>query len=1712
MRSDDEILDALGQQLEPTALSTLVARLLRVPQAWDSLRDSHNLERLIASGQPDKATPADLAMQCLGWSQVPDDLSLEAGLQAQAENAWPETGKAGTVPPDLHTAALLAVGLLRLGRSGGPRAVVDWVLQNPPAWLAPLACALPLIPDQAGLLRALVESQVPDGLLMAGRALLSMADPDRASETLLFAVPDFDIGLLEALADRGEIALARALSQGLNNHQAKGSDLGANSLADMMRRALSLRLQGRAPDAIRALENAWDAAADAAAEVADQMAEAAGQSGDAVTALEARRQAVHARPTPLRRAWLAKSLADAGQEQAALAALADPLASLEEQIAAGYALSRLGESAQAAAVLDDARDKVASKPHGCSVTWLTQLAQALHASGQIAGALDVYVECLAVNPTDTGTRVAYASLLTEAGDPQSSAHQSAIVLGLEPTRSGARRQLAAALQSAGEYNKARRTWEELASEDPSALIQAAACALEAGDHQAASNACHALLEGAPDSVELQILRARALAAQGLTDEATAALAETLDQAPESSAAWIALAEVLEKAGDSQAAESTLRRAAQALPDRAAVQAAWSQALRRLGRPSEAVPPMERAAALEPDKAHWALTLGELHQSLGNFEKALTQFKLAVERRPRDLNARIRFASALEQAGKLDEAARLVADVPLTIPPAAAGACGQILVRRALDQSDAEAAERGLRFLEQALELSPADRLAAFWRGRALELIGRPADALQAYRACTEAATEAENDFRLPALVGLARSALALGDVSLARATLETAREGHPQSAELLTALAQTLLADRQPESAVQAAEQASLLDPSSQPALRALRQAALETGREDLALRALQRLVSLRPGDSQAWLDLAGSALRSADSLLARTALARAFQSGRRIPGILRQAASVYLRMDSPKRAQRTLRRAVALDAQDAALVRLLAQTSELAGDGETAVQAWLTAAALEPGHAEAFVRAARALEALSRWNAACDVWQKAVELQPDNPALMAGLGNAYKGAGLVRQTLDTYAQAVALDPANADLLQAAGLACLDLQAYAEAADLLEKAAFLAPGQPAIALSLAESQLHLGRTADCAAALDQASASAALPARGLAMRALCLAEEGQVPGAIESFERACQVQTAAADEARWVAKAGLRLGRWQEAEHALRSALQAEAASTHLQLALVQTRLQSLTVGWILNQLEAHHHARQAGLLDAELLDSIAAEIPQGGEAQAAGMLEPLLHALRGDASDSDWDSLNGRVLSQLDDGLALPLAVAHLRASRPHQALDLLQALAAHRRPSPLAALLQGLTLSLLAKPEPGRASLETARLDPVLRPAADALAARLALLEQNADQALASLNAAVAAWPDESVWHNQLASLYLQSDDFAAAIPHLQQVLEADGENAEATLALARALRQNGQLPEARQVFSQAVALFPVQTPVWREAGEVALSTGDFEQAEAWFERACTLSPSDGDCLIGAARAALARGKSRQAVERAQAAARLAPADANVLCGLGEILEAQGKFAEALQAYDSAIANAQDAIPALLCRGRLLVRLGRAQEAAEGLSAALTESSSNDRAWAALAEICEATGDLPTALRSAANAVRIAPRNPGHHHTLGRLARRSGQLDRALDELHKAEQLGGGAAALLLEIGRVHEDRRERSLALDAYERAIAVEPQSAEAHFLAGVALKHMKSYARACRMLKKAVDLNPKDPEAHHQLAAVRALDLVHGGLQQATVHP
>ena len=115
----------------------------------------------------------------------------------------------------------------------------------------------------------------------------------------------------------------------------------------------------------------------------------------------------------------------------------------------------------------------------------------------------------------------------------------------------------------------------------------------------------------------------------------------------------------------------------------------------------------------------------------------------------------------------------------------------------------------------------------------------------------------------------------------------------------------------------------------------------------------------------------------------------------------------------------------------------------------------------------------------------------------------------------------------------------------------------------------------------------------------------------------------------------------------------------------------------------------------------------------------------------------------------------------------------------------------------------------------------------------------------------------------------------------------------------------------------------------------------------------------------------------------------------------------------------------------------------------------------------------------------------------------TTGKLLRNNGQLDQAVHHLYKAKKMIEPNYEAILELGRVHFDRRQYDQSLEKIQEAIDIEPDEAEGYYQAGRVLKELKQYGQAEKMLRKASKLAPNDLKIHRQLGVLVTLNLVHG---------
>jgi len=154
------------------------------------------------------------------------------------------------------------------------------------------------------------------------------------------------------------------------------------------------------------------------------------------------------------------------------------------------------------------------------------------------------------------------------------------------------------------------------------------------------------------------------------------------------------------------------------------------------------------------------------------------------------------------------------------------------------------------------------------------------------------------------------------------------------------------------------------------------------------------------------------------------------------------------------------------------------------------------------------------------------------------------------------------------------------------------------------------------------------------------------------------------------------------------------------------------------------------------------------------------------------------------------------------------------------------------------------------------------------------------------------------------------------------------------------------------------------------------------------------------------------------------------------------------------------------------------------------------------NIEVLAYLAQVQHRCKDYSSAESTAYIALHLFPEHPELNALLGRLKRKTGQLDQAVHYLSEAARYDPENQKIYMELAEIYKERREDAHALMAYECAARVNPMNYQPYFAMAQILKDSKDFMGAEGMLRKAAQCAPDDLNIRRQLGAVIALNLVH----------
>lgn len=1681
MHTDADIINWLHDRYPDQSAEQVIFSLIRVPEAWDYLRDHLSENGIQDALAAEDLRPSNLAVQVLRAGEK----SLRGSDLSDAEPAPDANGRFLSLAQD-------AIDFAARVNDAESREVSLTTVRQSAKLHSLLALAFPRIEHPEELIHEAYQSGDQPFIQAWMNALLTNMSPEQAAEWAVMHVPEY----------AGDISMAMRLQKGAALAVSGASRMEATSQKDALSATQQLLAFGLHDEARTLLQSTWQQLSEQIASVADRLADVSSLENDLLTAVEARRQAMDIHPSSGRRAeWILSLLNNQQLEQAISQAQGTP-ETPEEQIAYGL-VALAGGDVDGALMYLGAASRHVTNVDDFSPRWLRILAEALRTAGAIQDALTVYRLLASRFPTDGKVRGDFATLLSDAGGYAEASHEAVMASAIAPDALAPKITHARSLQALGQYSSATAVWKPIAQQDYRYAKDLAECALRNGDDRLAETASSQLLTGTIEQKSCgHVLLGRIALQREQREEARIHFSKALELEPTNADAWLALADAKAMVGDREAAAKTLAAAVQEHPDQPALHMALAGHLRSQGRLTEALTELERTAALTGIQSNVLLEKGRILLELGRADEALHSLRQAWEKKPLSWQVRHALALAYEQNDELASAVKLIDQLPDHASAEALMDAGRIQAK-AVQAQPAQGPLAALSQLEQAAAKGADPARILYWKGYAAEQAGLFNQALQRYADGLDASSD-DRKAHLDALLGYGRAARQMERPSLALERLNAARDEYPTSTDLLKMLSSLYLAVGENEQALTAATQAVELSPNDKDLLRLLSTCAQANGKYELARESLLRLTSLYGDDPTAWLDLARLAFDGGQIEQARSALATAIICDRRNIDVLLAAADLAAAQQFSTTAQRILRSASAQAELDDEQLRRLGFAAENLADYDGAHRAWRQIVDRSPGDVLALDHCAQALWALHRRSAAIGLWQRALTLAPENAQLHRMIGRALLANGEADTALVHYADALRFDPGNGELSLEAGLASLKHQDIDDALERLKTAVLLLPENVDASLGLAECLLSLNRYEEAHTTLLDITLQGAAPSRAFSMLAVTAAATQDFASAEAALDQAFAQPIKDDADAIWASQAAFHLTQWDRAIDILdrrirrtqSSEMLAELGAAHLRLAVLR---------WLYASI-AHSSTHAPALPEAkDYLNGIMEQIFRRMREidSPAVLIDTLSRWTALLLGDTAHDRTGASIHYEFGYDLALARSIQHIRSGRPLDAITVLDNLGATDTSSGITQLIKGYAHAVSGDVEKAMFCYAQLADKPLQAPLASYLEA-LAYKTHGDDQAsIAALNNALALWPDEDAWHYELAALYLETGRIDSALPHLQEAAELNPDNADYLHALARSLFQVGDLSSSAKRFNQVIALKPEAPQVWKEAAQTALAVGEYEHAETWFERACTLLPSDADCLVGTAQSLLKQGKTKKAQERADAAIRLDPSNPDALIAVGDIYSAMDKLPEALETYDRALSRAEDPVPIHAARGRLLMKLGSVDDAVQELQGALKSFPEHELGWQTLAEIYETNHRYDEAADAATRLVNLAPHNASSHLLLGRICRKQGHLDRAMNELLMGEKIAPATPALAMELGQVFEERRENEQAARCYERASSLDPANPESFFRTGLLYKELKRYDDAVVQFKQAAELAPMDADIHHQLAAVHALQLVHG---------
>lgn len=326
-------------------------------------------------------------------------------------------------------------------------------------------------------------------------------------------------------------------------------------------------------------------------------------------------------------------------------------------------------------------------------------------------------------------------------------------------------------------------------------------------------------------------------------------------------------------------------------------------------------------------------------------------------------------------------------------------------------------------------------------------------------------------------------------------------------------------------------------------------------------------------------------------------------------------------------------------------------------------------------------------------------------------------------------------------------------------------------------------------------------------------------------------------------------------------------------------------------------------------------------------------------------------------------------------------------------------------------------------------------------------------------------------------------------------ERILEAYPNQPGALYLLALVFVERKDYAKALQLLQQALQPTPRDPTLRNALGNVLQLMGDWSGAEQAYRQVLAVEPRHAGAYNNLGMALVQLNRDEDALAAFDATLKLAPRDVKTAKLRASALERLGRVGEALDAVSRIVLAQPSDMDALQARGVLHARLGQFDNAVADFSRVAAARPQFAGIYVVLARALHSSGRVNEAI-GALQAAREIQEEPGPLLELAEMLLDARRPAEALDAARRAKALGSDAPQLSYVLGTAEIETGDVRRGEEELRRAVARDPQSADALNNLGGALRILGRVDEAYEAIKSSLALDPKSATALFNLAITR----------------